>query len=371
MKINIFVVPSQIFYYMKSFYLLLIILYFSPQSFAQSPIILTVDDIADINQEFLIGNSNPLAGFDETDTGADHIWDFSTLTAITHDTSKWVNVTDTDPLYFFLWLNADIAQQTGSDIVNDLITIEDVFNFYKRDDDQFSLTGIAGTISGIPLPIGYDDEEIILSFPAAYGDITTSETGFDIEIPGVASWKEQRLRTNEVDGWGTITTPGGTFEVLRLRSEINVIDTFIYDVVTLPVEYTSIEYRWIAKENGIPVLQINAIETLGTETTTQVFYKEGDINTGINYTASEAASLSIVKNPVEDNLVVEINNTADNFTIEIYDINGNIMFSEEEYYLSGKNNFTINISNLTNGLYFISMKQNGRLITSEKLFKYK
>ncbi|MFI5171560.1 MAG: T9SS type A sorting domain-containing protein [Chitinophagales bacterium] len=339
-------------------------------AFAQSPIILTVDDIANVDQEFFVGTAGPLTEFDGSDTGPDHTWNFSTLTAVTHDTSQWVDVTDTDPLYFFLWFGADVAEQTGAPIANDFITIEDVFNFYKRESDEFAITGFAGTISGIPLPIGYNDPETILEFPASYEDVTSSETGFDIEIPGLATWKEHRSRTNEVDGWGTLLIPSGEFEVLRVRSEIFIIDTFIYDVVEIPIEYTAVEYRWYSKLNGIPLLQINAIETLGIETTTQVFYKEGYVVNAIEVPYGNTAWLNIFQNNTSENLSININTTLPGrYSLELIDLSGRLVYDNERFLNSGENNLNLNIENLTGGLYLLALKQNNIILTTEKFIK--
>ena len=372
MKVAIIALSSPIFSTMKKIipflFLSLIVITIS----AQSPIILSVDDIADQGQEFLVTNANPVISFDGSDTGPDHTWDFSDLTPLAADTSKWVDVYDTDPFYFFLWLASDVAEQTGVDVANDFITIEDVFNFYERDDDIFGQTGFAGIIAGIPFPIGYDETETIFEFPATYNDNTNSETGFDIDIPGIATWTEQRSRTNEIDGWGSITTPGGTFDVLRMRSEILITDNIVYADVPYEITYTTIEYRWMAKENGIPILQINAQEILGVETTTQVIYKSGDAVDIITDQPSNNFNLFIVENPVMDELNFSINFpqvAAENLQIIISDITGRIMENKSLLCNEGENNFIENIDQLSPGIYFLSLYQSGNILKNIKFIK--
>ncbi len=370
MKVGIFALSSPIFYTMKNFTFLLFLSLVAFTISAQSPIILSVDDIADQGQEFLITNANPLIVFVGDDTGPDHTWDFSDLTTLIADTSKWVDVYDTNPFYFFLWLSSDVAEQTGADIENDFITIEDVFNFYERDEDIFGQTGLAGIIAGIPFPIGYDETETILEFPAAYGDITNSETGFDIEIPDLAAWTEQRLRTNEIDGWGSITTPGGTFDVLRIRSEILITDTIIYADVPYGITYTTIEYRWMAKEEGIPVLQIDAQEILGIETITQVIYKSGDVADAISVQANNNFNLSVLENPSFNELNYSINfPQVAQLQIIISDITGRIMENRSVLCSNGENNFIENITPLSPGIYFLSLYQSGKILKNIKFIK--
>lgn len=372
MKVAIFALSSQIFYRMKKFtslfYLSIIVFTIT----AQSPIILSVDDIADQGQEFLVTNANPVIAFDGSDTGPDHTWDFSGLTTLNSDTSIWVDVYDTDPFYFFLWLASDVAEQTGLDVANDFITIEDVFNFYERDDDIFGQTGFAGIIAGIPFPIGYDETETIFEFPATYNDNTNSETGFSIDIPGVATWTELRLRTNEIDGWGSITTPGGTFDVLRMRSEILITDNIVYADVPYEITYTTLEYRWMAKENGIPILQINAQEILGVETTTQVIYKSGDAADAIANETTNSFNLSVLENPVFNELNYSINFpqvAAEELQIIISDVTGRIMENKSLLCNEGENNFIENINQLSPGIYFLTLYQSGNLFKNIKFIK--
>ncbi|HMU68647.1 MAG TPA: hypothetical protein PKC38_01495, partial [Chitinophagales bacterium] len=206
---------------------------------AQSPITIVSSDLPDEGESFLVTNASPLIAFDGTDTGPDHNWNFSTLVPVTQDTTNWIDENDTNPIYFFLWFTSDIAEQSVSNIVNDFITITDVYNFYQLDNSTFAFAGFAGTIAGIPFPIGYDDNEVILNFPADYGQISNSNTGFNISIPDIGGWNESRDRSNEIDGWGQVTTPAGTYDALRLHSVINIIDTFTYDTFVLPVAYTT------------------------------------------------------------------------------------------------------------------------------------
>lgn len=323
---------------------------------AQSPITLDVNDISGVGGEYLIANANPVIAFDGAATGPDYHWDFTTLAATTHDTTRFVDVEETDPFYFFLWLASDLAQQTGSDIVNAFVTIEDVYNFYERSAGNYAQTGFAGIISGVPLPIQYDDPETIFEFPASFNDVTTSSTGFNISIPGLATWIEQRDRTNTIDGWGTISTPTGDFDVLRMRSSTAVVDTFIYDTFTVPVGYTSVEYRWMAKTSGIPILQINATEIFGIETVTQVIYKEGDVQDAVQNTGSIQNNLQIGQNPVHDNMALTLNvDAGTDVELMISDITGKIWLRTLLSLSSGVNYLQENVQMLPAGCYTISV----------------
>lgn len=338
---------------------------------AQTPITLNEDDFASEGDSYTTVNANPAIIFDGEATGADYNWDYSDLLTLTEGVTNFVDVSDTDPLYFFLWLASDIAQQTAEDIINDFITIEDIYNFYKKNDDEFSLTGFAGTISGIPLPITYDEPEIIYAFPSAYGDITSSASGFDISVPGFGGWSEQRNRTNENDGWGTLTLPDDatTHDVLRTRSEIAITDTFTYDVFVVPFSYTTIEYRWMAKLNGMPMLQINAQEILGIETTTQVIYKTGDF-VSVNNLGENEKNFTVNPNPVNTEANINFNAaTTEDYLIVITDINGKIVLEKNIVGLTGENSVYANLNDLNSGTYFISLYTDNKIVATQPIIK--
>ena len=121
---------------MKKIFTLCLVLIACIALHAQTPIVLDDNDFAGEGESYNTVNANPVILFDGTETGADYNWDFSDLTTLSESVTNFVDPTDTDPLYFFLWLASDVAQQTTADIVNDFITIEDIFNFYKLDNEN-------------------------------------------------------------------------------------------------------------------------------------------------------------------------------------------------------------------------------------------
>lgn len=339
-------------------------------TFGQSPIVLEKSDFATGGDSYYIVNANPTISFDGTETGPDYNWDFSDLEVMTATVTNFEDPTDTDPLYFFLWLSSDVAQQNPADIANDFITIEDVFNFYKLNNDEFAQTGFAGTISDIPLPISYDNNEILYQFPSAYSDNTSSEAGFSISVPGFGGWSESRSRTNENDGWGTITTPAGDFEVLRTKSEIDIVDTFSYDIFEIPFGYTAVEYRWMAKNEGMPVLQINSQVIFGFETITQVTYKTADVIDGIENNASSENNFVVYPNPAATSATIQFTTSGNaKYLISISDLQGKIILEKNISALNGENSIATDLQSFAAGTYLVSLFENNQLIASQKIIK--
>lgn len=316
------------------------------------------------DQIFLMSTVNPLIDFDAEDTGADHDWDFSDLEMMAQDTSHWVPDDETDPVYFFLWLMSDIAETGLANVANDFISIEEVYNFYWSDDEYFGFSGFAGKISDIPFPIWFSDPEMIVEFPGNYGQNTSSAVGFDFDIPDLGGWSEWRERSNEIDGWGNITTPAGTYDVLRLYSEILITDTFSYDFFTIPIQYTTKEYRWIAKEEGVPVLQINMQSILGIETVTSVSYKSATL-TAISDADAPNTSAIHISGPAQDVLqaVVDIQ-TAGNYTFTLHDLQGRTLMESSAYIPQGQYQYQQSVAQYAAGTYVLQVSQSGTPLAS-------
>lgn len=334
---------------------------------AQSPIVITEDDLASAGNSIIISNANPLSVTDPDLTGADYEWDYSALETINTDTSIWLNEEETNPVYFWLWLSSDIAEQSVSDIVNDFLSVEDVFNYYAKDEEEFALTGFAGTIGGIPLPVSLSEDDLIYALPLEYGNSFSSTGEFSIDIPGIGSWYETRDRSTTVDGWGTVITPYQTYEVLRTKSVVLISDVITYDAIEIPFSYTTTEYKWLAKNGGIPVLQINAQTVLGAESVTQVFFRNENLENAVINSGGSDFNIRLVNTIVDGNLIVQSNMSANNLNAEIIDLDGRILQQFKDLH-QGINNLSI-VEGIPSGFYIINFTVDGNVIASNKFFK--
>lgn len=349
---------------MKTIYAALVLMCMSGNLFAQTPIEIDQDDMPQDGQIFLMTTVTPPIDFDVEATGADHNWDFSDLVPAGQDTSYWVPDDETDPIYFFLWLTSDIAETGISVFNNDFISIDELYNFYWSDNDYFGFSGFAGKISDIPFPIWFSDPEMIIEFPANYGQTTSSEVDFSFDIPDLGGWSEYRERSNEIDGWGTVTTPTASYDVLRLASEILITDTFSYDFFEIPIQYTTKEYRWIAKEEGVPVLQINMQEILGIESVTSVTYKSAELTPVWNTAAPNTTAIHI-PGVAQDVLhaIIDIQSD-DTYTFILHDMQGRKLMESSAFVAQGQYQYTQAVHQLAAGTYVLQVLQSGLPIAS-------
>lgn len=340
-------------------------------SFAQ--ITITESDIADGGQHFIISTADPLDEYDITTTGASATWDFSYLSFVLQDTIDWLDATDTNPAYFILWFSADVAEQFTDGITTDTFSISDIYNFYDRSSDKLKQTGIAGSISGIPLPALFDEPDIVYDFPLAFGNEDSSVSNYTFDLLGLGSFSEIRHRKNMVDGWGTIETPFGSFDVIRLHSVIETEDILEYSGTEFPVEYTNHEYKWMAKEMGVPVLQINTSVVAGFETPTRIAYQDtAHVIVSLDQQNTFTGALHIFPDPVRDILHTEIIlPSASTCYYELADVAGHTIYrSASENMLAGEHIINKNMSdvNITPGMYFMKLYVNGKGVVSKSFF---
>ena len=215
-------------------------------------------------------------------TGPDHEWDFTDLTAAGEDITAYQSVASTNFVYAIayadVFFNANRANhaKAGVDIAfNQLLPIDNPYTFLYHSATVYRKVGFGVELSGIPVPIIFNSPDVVYELPLDYGDVSASGSGYELNIPTLAYYGYSQERDNEVDGWGTIATPAGSFDVLRVKTTIAGHDTINLDTLSLgfnidrPLVH---EYKWLAQDLRVPVLQINTTELFGTEVVTEIFY---------------------------------------------------------------------------------------------------
>ena len=226
-------------------------------------------------------------------TGAEYTWNFATLAADEGDTTRYQTVASTNFLYAIVYsdlpFNPNRANHAkpGTDIAfSQLLPIQNPYTFRNRSATQYKTVGFGVELSGIPVPIIFDEQDVIYQLPLAYGATSASHSAYHVEIPNVGYYGFDQDRTNAVDGWGVITTPGGTFDVLRVKTTLTMRDSLFGFSIDRPVTR---EYKWLAQGLRVPVLQVNTTSLFGTEVVTAIYYY--DVPRTIDVAAPLAASL--------------------------------------------------------------------------------
>lgn len=215
-------------------------------------------------------------------TGPAHVWDFTSLNAAGQEGTEHVSVASTNMVYalvyadFFLNPNRANHANAGTDIAfSDMLPIENAYTFRHHSASAYKTVGYGAEVSNLPVPIIFDEHDVVYELPLNYGNTSLSHSSWKINLPTLAYYGYRQARQNEVDGWGSITTPSGTFDVLRVKTTIEASDTINID--TLGMGFTidrprTREYKWLAPGIRVPVMQVNTIELLGAEVPTAIYF---------------------------------------------------------------------------------------------------
>lgn len=273
---------------------------------------------------------------------------------------EYVDISDLSFVYQFIYNNPFDSENQASealklntiDLIPD-IDIEDAMLFTKNSSSKLEEIGYGVTFSGLPFPIQYDDKKTIYEFPLAYGDSVSDSYSFSVSVPSLGYLGEEGTRTYEVDGWGTLTSPFGVFDVIRTRIESNFVDSIYIDSseIGISIPRSTVTYEWLAEDMGVPVLQITT--ELGL--VTSVIYQDSlQITTSIAETKQELGDFTIYPQPASDLINIQLDHTYSSpFSVFIYDLSGKEVIREN---FSNTRLISVNTSFLNAGVYMIEIK---------------
>ena len=227
--------------------------------FAQ--ITITRNDMPNVGDTIRLSSAVILPGIDPSLTGPDYNWDFTMLEPQSQTVEGYVSPTTTPFLYQIIFNQAVANLASPIEGLNFLPNFEitNAYIFYKASDNNYVRAGYAATIAGVPVPMKYDQAELLYSFPLqATSPADSSYSTYSLAFPGVGYFSIERKRVNVVDGWGLLTTPFGTFNTLRVKSNVYEYDSLYIDSVQVgvPVNRYYTEYKWLANGHSVPVLAV-------------------------------------------------------------------------------------------------------------------
>jgi hypothetical protein len=310
---------------------------------------------------------------DYTSTGTNYVWDFSSLNVIRQDRRDFT--INTPYIFFFgpLKFGEKIADTLVSQNIPGFgsVSITDFYQFYRNLPTVFDAEGAGLKINNIPVPSFYTDKDELYFLPLHYGQRDSSTFNFTTPatntIPIV--YKKSGYRITEVDGWGTITTPYGTFNCLRVVTTQYSKDTIIFNsnFGDIPIGFNNYQrsYQWLTNTEKIPVLEVSGtINIMGNFTPTLVRFRDNRV-VGIKEAENKNSFVKIYPNP--NNGVFKIENVFNN-SIKIFVFNHlgqNVWNIDEPSNIS--NIMEVNLSHLPNGRYFgcIISNENTHIIQFE------
>jgi hypothetical protein len=224
--------------------------------------------------------------------GANKTWNYAGLVATSQRVARYANVNTATGTFQLIFNNSFFSPDTKATLVAPQnlpgqiattgLPIADPLEFYNGSATDFRSVGYGATLSGLAIPVTYAtkaQQDVIYKFPITYTSASTTSNSL-LTTPALVAtqgyFSQKRQRISQPDAWGTLTTPFGTFQTVRLVSSILdhdsiAIGTTAGQGLTLPLVR---EYKWLANGVHVPVLTITTALVAGQEVITSVEYRD-------------------------------------------------------------------------------------------------
>jgi hypothetical protein len=304
-------------------------------------------------------------------------WDYSTLVPTIQMYDKYDSpMSFTTPFnLLFNVLNTSYGRDNYdlTSINIPIVQLTDAYDFFKESSASLKQIGSGFTINGAPLPFFYTSADVIYNFPINYQDTDSCDYQYGLPIPVLGYYGQKGHRVNQVNGWGNLITPFGSFQSLLVTSKIDAVDTIYFDTLSFGTNLprpTRYEFKWLANGMKAPVLQINATEGNASLMATNIQYIDS-LRSNVPHVGivenSNTIQFKTYPNPTSDVLTIEyILAKADFTNIYISDIVGKkVKIVCNEMQTKGQYRKQINLSDLSAGTYILMVQTANELSTQK------
>ncbi len=346
----------------KLYFSILLILSFCS---LQAQLSITSNDMPADNDTIRISELIEVEGYDFSSAGPDYVWDFAAMNYFNQRLDTFVHAAATPLAYQWVFIPvivSNLAQPLSEFEYLPDFEVSDVYLYFNNTAADYRELGFALSISGIPLPVKYNQPDVYYEFPLNYQNEFSGFSNYSFEISGLfhmSGWKE---RSTEVDGWGEVITPFGSFECLRLKSEVIRYDSIFIDTLGtgIPLMRNYIEYKWLGKNLGLPIISaIEEASVFRVEYIDSLRYAPGSVIESFAF----PGSVKIHPNPVAGNARIMISSfETGQCRVELLDAGGEslkLLFNE---WISASEVRTLAFKAMgfDSGLYFVKTSLDDR-----------
>ena len=288
--------------------------------------------------------------------GANQTWDFSS--AVIEDTATTNVVATASTPYASTFSGSDYAM-TGATAS---------YLYFTHTSANLITNGAAGDLleTGEIIEAPFSDALVLHVFPRTYGSYFNDTYAFQAEADG-AAFNVYRIRVTHTghvydttDGYGTLITPTGTYDALRVKSTDFTTDVVEVKLASfLPwtpfttVQDTSVSYSWHAKEEMLAIAEY-AYDSIGNPARFTFSTVPPVVSTAIA-DAENDSKLKLYPQPATNTLCNDGLAASDSYQAEVYSVNGKMILTE---HLRGD---CLDVERLTAGMYILRLSElNGR-----------
>lgn len=320
--------------------------------------------------DFLITLSAQLLGNpDYTATGPDFTWDFqNNITASnqnpTIQCASLSNLSFFNLIFFQNPFDQDYLSDYGIgvdafEVPNIGITVEDAYQVYKNSGGVYAVTGQVATINSIPVSAKFEDRDVIYDLPLTHGMSGNSDSELLFDVPTVLTYKTHQTRSYECDGWGTLNMCDQSFDVLRVRTVQNGVDSITASFFPVPFGIErpeTITYEWLSTSHKVPVLSVSVADFQATVNVAPVCNL-----VGMEYNVTAERRLKVFPTPSTDFLYLD--GLTESLPYSLYNSAGQLILRDRVY-----PGIPLNVSSLAGGLYQLLVEQSQGTVAI-KVFK--
>jgi hypothetical protein len=288
-------------------------------------------------------------------SGPNQVWNFTTLSnfVITENTTV-VSVASTP--------NGNQFGSSNMAMTNDNAS----YLYFNKNAQSFSTQGLSGDLLGTGVINAVFNPDLTLhQFPRTFGSNFSDTYGINVTVPGQAinplisqiNFKRTSLVHDTTDAWGQLTTPHGTYDVLRIHT-MEVFSDSIWVQPIFPPSWslvststdTTHSYSWVGKGGKLAIAEMS-FDTLGLP---KIFKWTELPGIGVGLEESSVDILEIYPNPCENVLTVRTQEKKVGSEFSITNALGKVVSTG----VITEVNQSINIAHLAPGSYALCVREN-------------
>lgn len=303
---------------------------FISAKFASAQITITSTDFASANDTVRTSLSANVQGFNFATTGPNHVWNYQAIVFDSQRLDTFFTIKQVPPVFLLTFFSvANLATKAGVQQLLPGVEIANAWQFVNKGLTNYRDWGYGLIVADIPLPLRFTTPDLLYNFPLTYNQTYNSNAFLEYPLPGVGYISIARNRQNHVDGWGSLTTPYGTFPTLRVRSKVIERDSIYIDSIGqgISINRSFIEYKWLAKNQKIPLLVATVDSILGTF----VVYKDSLRSQTVGIPGNYLSGQSVYPQPFNESFYYHFCPKPDKAVrISLYSAEGRLIYADVE-----------------------------------------